>query len=388
MKPIRGAIAIPPGQPKLALAFWVVLLFAIFAAVGCGVPGDPVPPSPPIPIAVSDLTAVQRGDGVLLTFTLPSKSTRGERLTEVPTMEVLRGTLRPDGLPDRGTLHVTDTVPSALLSSYVQDGKVQFLEHYAAEETHAHPGELAVFSVRTSISERKPSAHSNYVVLSLYPVPQPIETLETKVTENAVELKWTAPLQMSGGEPISGPLSYFVYRGELDPASAAAARKDLHAATWKAPLLQIATTPKTEYLDTGFDFGKAYVYVVRCAIAVNGRLLESGDSRPAIVTPKDIFPPAAPQDLVAAVLPVAGSGKSVVDLSWAINVETDLAGYRVYRSDRENERGQLLTPHLLPSPAYRDTDVTPGHRYWYTVTSVDRAGNESGPSAAVSVEIP
>jgi hypothetical protein len=386
MKPRRGALAIPPGQPKLALTFCVALLFAISVATGCGVPGDPVPPSPPIPVAVSDLTAVQRGDGVLLTFTLPSKSTRDERLTETPTMEVLRGTLRPDGLPDPRTVRVVDTVPGSLLSSHVQDGKVQFLEHYAPEETHAHPGELVVFSVRTSISERKPSADSNSVVLSLYPVAQPIERLEAKVTENAVELKWMAPTQMSGGEPISVPLSYFVYRGEIDAASTA--EKDLHAATWKSPLLQIATTKATEYQDTGFDFGKTYVYVLRSAITVNGKLLESGDSRPATVTPKDIFPPAAPEDVVAAVLPGPGTGESVVDLSWSINVETDLAGYRVYRSERENERGQLVTPDLLPSPAYRDSNVAPVHRYWYTVTAVDRAGNESASSAAVFVEIP
>jgi len=32
--------------------------------------------------------------------------------------------------------------------------------------------------------------------------------------------------------------------------------------------------------------------------------------------------------------------------------------------------------------------VSGGQRYWYTVTAVDRAGNESAPSAAVIVEIP
>src|SRR5207244_823079 len=98
-------------------------------------------------------------------------------------------------------------------------------------------------------------------------------------------------------------------------------------------------------------------------------------------------PPAPPQDLVAAVLPGATPSAFVVDLSWSSNLETDLAGYRVYRSEQEGARGQLITPDLLPVPAVRDRSVALGHRYWYTVTAVDRAGNESGPSRPAAVDI-
>ena len=358
------------------------------ASAGCGVPGEPVPPSPPIPMPVTDLSATQLGDGVLLTFTLPSKSTHNEKLTTTPTLEILRGSIRPDGLPDTRSLHVVDTVPGSVLGSYIQAGKVQFLERYAAEQMRGRPAQTAVFGVRTRVNERKTSANSNTVVLSLYPVPAPINTLQAHVTEKSIDLSWTAPTETSAGEPLPGGVSFFVYRGEIDPASEAAAEKDLHAAVWKAPLLQIGTTTTTEYQDTGFDWGKTYVYTLRSAISMNGVLLQSGDSRPVILTPKDIFPPAAPEDLVSAVLAGARPGTSVVDLSWTINLETDLAGYRVYRSERENERGQLLTPNLLPSPAYRDSAVASGARYWYTVTAVDRAGNESAGSAELLVEIP
>jgi fibronectin type 3 domain-containing protein len=86
-------------------------------------------------------------------------------------------------------------------------------------------------------------------------------------------------------------------------------------------------------------------------------------------------------------LPGSAPGAALVDLSWSINLETDLAGYRVYRSEQEGTRGQLLAPDLLPTPAVRDTSVEPGHRYWYTVTAVDRTGNESAPSAAVVVDV-
>jgi chitodextrinase len=42
----------------------------------------------------------------------------------------------------------------------------------------------------------------------------------------------------------------------------------------------------------------------------------------------------------------------------------------------------------LPTPSFRDNNVASGRRYWYTVTAVDRAGNESPPSAASLVEVP
>jgi fibronectin type 3 domain-containing protein len=121
-------------------------------------------------------------------------------------------------------------------------------------------------------------------------------------------------------------------------------------------------------------------------VIAGGNPIESDDSVPALVTPRDTFPPVAPQNLVVAEIP-AENGAISEDLSWSINLENDLAGYRIYRSEQQGERGHSLQMELLLSPAYRDVSVQPGHRYWYVVTAVDRAGNESGPSDPVLADL-
>lgn len=184
--------------------------------------------------------------------------------------------------------------------------------------------------------------------------------------------------------PVSG---YHIYRGELDPSSAEAAAKDLSQAKWKAPLSLLAPSTMNRYRDTQFAFGTTYLYTVRSVVLVEGNALESADSVPTIVMPQDIFPPAPPQGLVAVLVPIGTPPALQVDLSWSVNVETDLSGYRVYRSEKEGTRGQLLTKELLPAPTYRDISVESGHHYWYTVTAVDRAGNESERSEAAAIDV-
>jgi fibronectin type 3 domain-containing protein len=195
------------------------------------------------------------------------------------------------------------------------------------------------------------------------------------------------PALTAAGEPISNISGYRIYRSEIHPSAPASASQNLAPGKAESHAALLATSEINSYRDTSVVFDHTYVYTVRSVIQVEGVEMESSDSQPVTVTPRDTFPPAAPQSLVAALLPGPAPGTVLVDLSWSINVETDLGGYRVYRSEQEGTKGELITPDLLPTPALRDTSVQPGRRYWYTVTAVDRAGNESSPSTPVAVEV-
>jgi len=387
MKTGKGARPNTPRWPLSSLTISVLLFSGILLAGGCGAPGEPLPPAPPTPVAITDLAARQAGDAVQLSFTMPNKSTLGEKLKEVPTLEVLRGSLKPDGTVDEKSFRVVDTVPGSLVNEYIQKGKVEFPDAIAPQELKTHAGETALYRVRTYVSAKKISPNSPSVSLKLYPVPAPISSVQVELTENAIDLRWQPPTHTTAGEPLGAVPEYHVYRGELDPQTAEGVKADPRKGTWKAPLLQIATTTIAEYHDVGFDYGKTYAYAVRSVVQVQGIALESSDSPLVVLTPRDTFPPAAPQSLVVAVLPGATGEGKIVDLSWSINLETDLAGYRVYRSAQEGTEGELLTKELLPTPAYRDASVHNGQKYWYSVTAVDKAGNESVPSPPIAVEV-
>jgi hypothetical protein len=363
-------------------------LFSIsfFVAAGCGAPGEPIAPSPPIAAVITDLSVRQSGDGARLTFSVPSKTIRGERLAEPPAIEVLRGALKPDGSPDPKSFRVVATIPGAMVSKYLSNDHAQIVDPISPQETRAHPGATLAYRIRTRASKKRASPESNAVSVRIFPVAQRPEQIQAATTETAIALTWTSPARTSGGDPLPVTPEQRIYRGEIAPKTYDAATKDLSHAKWISPSALLARSDTGSYNDAQFEFGKTYVYVVRSATTVDGNALESDDSDPLVVTPVDMFPPSAPQNVVAALASPA-DGSPEVDLSWSINPEADLAGYRVYRSEQENDRGQLVTPDLLLSPAYRDTSVAYQHRYWYRVIAVDRAGNESTPSAPVLADV-
>ncbi|KPK83775.1 MAG: hypothetical protein AMS27_11910 [Bacteroides sp. SM23_62_1] len=94
-------------------------------------------------------------------------------------------------------------------------------------------------------------------------------------------------------------------------------------------------------------------------------------------------PPSSP----ACLITLPGNGQSI--LSWTPNTETDLYKYRIFRN--EISPATTLTDSVtgpLPDTFYIDTGVSNGSLYFYRITAVDDAGNESDFSnEAVAVPV-
>ena len=121
--------------------------------------------------AITDLAAHQAGDGVQLIFTLPSKTAAGDRLALPPAVEIVRGTSKPDGSPDIKSMRVVYTIPGSLVTNYIAEGHVKFVDPVAPAETRAHPGGTLVYVMRTRASQKRASGDSNAVFVRMYPVP-------------------------------------------------------------------------------------------------------------------------------------------------------------------------------------------------------------------------
>jgi hypothetical protein len=372
-----------------SLAITTIIVVAALLT-GCGAPGDPVPPMPPVATTIADLSAHQMGDGVALNFSLPNKTIRGDRLQQPPAIEILRGELKPDGSPNPKSFHVVETIPGELAAKYQSEDRTQVITPIAPAENHSASGFDAVFAVRTRASRKRDSADSNVVKVHVYPVPAPAGPIKSDLTETAIDLTWPPVTQTTAGDPIT-VTEYRVYRGELDPKTydPKITGPDALHERFITPIARLDRTNDPHYADKQFDFGKIYVYIVRSVTTAGGSELESSDSDPLILKPADTFPPSTPQSVVAAAIenPETTPPSLEVDVSWSLNAEQDLAGYRVYRSDIEGQKGSLVTQDLLLSPAYRDTSVTSGHKYWYSVTAVDLSGNESAPAPQVAADV-
>ena len=130
-----------------------------------------------------------------------------------------------------------------------------------------------------------------------------------------------------------------------------------------------------------FRLGKDLLYRVT-AVSIVKRTdsevqVEGDDSSPVRVVAHDVFPPSVPAGLQAA---YSGEGqKPFIDLIWAPVTNADLAGYNVYRTEARWTRRKTtkLNSDLVKSPSYRDSAISSGKTYTYSVSAVDVRGNES-----------
>ncbi|MFO0707749.1 MAG: fibronectin type III domain-containing protein, partial [Nitrospira sp.] len=76
---------------------------------------------------------------------------------------------------------------------------------------------------------------------------------------------------------------------------------------------------------------------------------------------------------------------SSATLTWGANTESDLAEYKVYMGTQPGTYGAPIAVGKVTS--YQITNLTKGTTYYFSVTAVDTAGNESLHSAEVSKSI-
>jgi hypothetical protein len=351
----RAAAARAARGARAAAAIGALLAGGLLA--GCGKQGDPAPPLRVIPAETTELVAAQRGDQLVLRFPFPATTTSGARLPGLSAVEVwqlTRPVTDPANLPIVGgpemaaAAQLLATLSGPELQSAISGDAVVVRLPLPAPAT---PPAMHAFAVKTTAQGGETSGWSNVVRLLPRVPPAPPADLAVTARAGGIELAWSPA--------ADGGAGYVVYRR---PAESRA---------YGEPLVTLPAEARG-HLDTTAVYGTRYIYTVTSLAAQEPRA-ESGFAGEREVDYQDRFAPAPPQDVVA--LPREGG----MELVWKPSVDTDVAGYHVYRRDPDADYRRLTTAPVAELK-YSDSGLAAGLLYTYRVTAVDQSGNEGAPA--------
>jgi hypothetical protein len=208
------------------------------------------------------------------------------------------------------------------------------------------------YAVTATRDRRRVSELSEIVsILPRVPPDRPLRLLPT-VEENRVCLDWWPPAAMLDGAVPAVVAGYAIYRREAGEEE------------YDDKPLGVAIG-STTYVDETVRPDHAYVYTVRAAPVAEVPLILGPPADQAAVSTQDVFPPPAPEGLLAL---VESGGTRLV---WNPSLAPDLASYRVYRLDGVSK---TRIAEGLKDPLFFDAGEK---SRVYGVTAVDKAGNES-----------
>jgi len=201
----------------------------------------------------------------------------------------------------------------------------------------------------------------------------PAQGLHSELDERGVYLIWENEIETH--DP-SMKFDYRIYRSEKGSAKRV-------AIPYLRGVIHTREGERWSAVDTTIEWEKPYSYSVKPITRVygqDGKLIteiEGNESAPIQVTTHNVFPPAVPERLL--VLVTQRPEEKFVDLLWAPNAEKDISGYNVYRRDENGEpvRINSVPPTVL---SFQDTNVEAAHTYFYSISAVNKHGNESSRS--------
>ena len=348
----------------------LLIAAAMLAAVSCGTPGAPMPPSLQLPQPVGDLKASRKGDKVTLTWTVPSETTDRATVKRLGESRVCRSAgeavMNECGTPV-GTLPAAQAGPSK---------STTFVDTLPRPLQEENPAMFALYSIETQNDRGRSAGLGKEVRVPLAPTLPPPE-LHAQVTPEGPLLLWTGQLHAHEAPEIGH--FFRVYR-RLEGTNTDTVLGEV----------RLRDQPDVAMPDRNFDWEKTYIYrlaVVSTVTRSNQVIaeVEGDDSPPLKVFVHDVFPPAVPGGLQAVYSGL--EQQRFIDLTWAPNTESDLSGYNVYRYAGGSAPAKINS-ELVKTPAFRDASVVPGMTYYYSVSAVDLRRNESKRSEEAHESVP
>jgi hypothetical protein len=358
----------------------VFCLLAEALLVACGSPGVPLPPSLELARPVADLRAVRKGENVFLTWSVPTQTTEKRNIRRFGPTQICRSTsaeMRECGTAVAELSPQLSSQPTTASAQPAREPQASFTDQLPLNTQSPSTSANIFYAVNVLNSYGKSAGLSNGVQVPSVPTLPPPADFHAQLTGDGVRLIWNP---IAAFPKVSGlRYIYRIYRRDLDSSNDVIAG-ELPATGEAAPSL----------LDHSLEWERTYDYratVVTITTPTNltEQQVEGDDTASVRVFAHDVFPPAVPSGLQAV---FSGPGqKPFIDLVWAPDTDADLAGYNVYRRE-EGTQPTKINSEPSKSAAFRDSQVSSGHKYFYSVSAVDMRGNESAQSEEASETVP
>jgi hypothetical protein len=354
-------------------------LLAVAGLSGCGTPGAPQLPSLQLARPVEDLTAARAGNRVELDWTLPTKNTDRTLVKHIPETRICRH----EGVTLMSACTVVAEVPTpkTLPQPKTKKGqpppepvRLQYVDILPPQFGQEDPAGFVTYAVEEMNSKGRSAGLSNQVTVPVAPTISPPEEISAQVSGEGVTISWSSPAPATPPKGLT-----YRYQIERRPAGGAA----------YIVVGEVVPSAQGSYLDKTFEWEKKYEYRIASLTEVQSQGLSASvpgaGSKPVEVFTRDVYPPAQPVGLQAVFSSIGQ--KPFVDLTWAPNLESDLAGYYVYRRS-EGGTWEKLNQQLVSVPSFRDEKVKASGTYTYAVSAVDLRSNESPRSAEARETVP
>lgn len=383
--------------------FIAAVLPIVFSA--CGTMAPPKPPSLDLPNPPKDLRAVRKGDQVILTWTIPDRTTDRQAIHRVGLTHICRGleaqlakcgtpvaAAKPEALatkssPEKSSLSPEKPAQESSGKKSAEKITASWRDTLPASLQSDDPAGNVAYAIEVLNEDGRGAGLSNQVRVPTIRTLPPPKDFAFKVTSHGVDLTWSSVI----------PTSYLSVQAERSQAVAGVnygyrvyRRQEGSEESVLVANVSAGGAPAITLTDSKLEWEKTYYYRAETVtvIAQPGKPelpVEGADTPELKVFADDVFPPAIPSGLQAV---FSGPGQQpFVDLIWAPVTDMDLNGYNVYRRD-EGSAAVKVNQLLIKTPAYRDANVAPGKTYFYSVSAVDVRGNESARSEEASERVP
>jgi hypothetical protein len=263
--------------------------------VGCGYIGPVSPPSAEIPVPVTNLTAVERGDQIEVEFSTPRLTTDLLEIKRFSEIELRAGPAETPFDPvkwEASSKQYELASPPAIDADDPQSVPVK-----AKIPVSDWQGQKITVAVRTAVKSGK---H-----LSQWSAPANLEVIEPLQKVKATAAPTSKGYKLTWDAAQSG-LQYNILRG----------------GPGQTPVASVGTVDTNSFVDATSQWDVPYTYFV----VAKKNNAESVMSDGVPVNSPDKFPPSVPQGVTAL------AGPESVELRWSRSPESDLKAYRIYRA--------------------------------------------------------